>query len=244
MTKKLNQVLAIEKSIKTRVYNQITEYHKATQKSDLLEGFQKTYQPLREDAVGQPPQSKNVQFNATEVFKDVQKSLSELFNVTASKDWSNCSAKADIAVDGKTLVTGAPATYLLFLDKQLTDLNTFVSKFSELDPSVDWQVDSAHGLWKSGVIETQRTEKVQEGITLAPPTKEHPAQTQLITKDVVVGKWVSTRFSGAMPKTRKVQLVERIQKLHSAVKEALEEANTATAVEQNTADSIFGYLFA
>ena len=40
---KLNQVLAIEKGIKTRVYAEFTELHQATQKPALMNGFHKAY---------------------------------------------------------------------------------------------------------------------------------------------------------------------------------------------------------
>ena len=38
---KLNQILAIEKGIKTRVYGEFTELHNATQKPALMNGFHK-----------------------------------------------------------------------------------------------------------------------------------------------------------------------------------------------------------
>ena len=38
-------------------------------------------------------------------------------------------AKADLVVDGVTLAKDLPVTYLLFLEKQLTELKAFVSKF-------------------------------------------------------------------------------------------------------------------
>ena len=41
---KLNQIIAIEKGIKSRVYGDLTELNKAIQKPDLFNGFQKTYQ--------------------------------------------------------------------------------------------------------------------------------------------------------------------------------------------------------
>ena len=46
---KLNQILAIEKGIKTRVYADFTELHQATQKPALMNGFHKAYQPRDED---------------------------------------------------------------------------------------------------------------------------------------------------------------------------------------------------
>lgn len=244
MAKKLNQILAIEKQVKTKSYGLLTELHKTTQKHDLTDGFTKTYQPVKDDGTKLPSESKKVQINADDVFKEVAKSLTELFDVTAAKDWANCSAKADVTVDNIVLVKDAPSTYLLFLKKQLTDMEAFISKFVELKPDVNWSVDGASGLNKSDAITTHRTEKLQESIVMYPATPEHPAQTQMITKDVLVGHWTTTYFSGALSKPRKTQLIERVQKLLKAVKEALESANMAQAPDQTIGESFFNYLFA
>jgi hypothetical protein len=40
---KLNQILAVEKGIKTRVYAELAELAQATQKPALVNGFMKTY---------------------------------------------------------------------------------------------------------------------------------------------------------------------------------------------------------
>jgi len=47
------------------------------------------------------------------------------------------------------LLADVPVTYLLFLEKQLTDLRTFVDKLPVLDPSVVWLQDPSSGDWRS-----------------------------------------------------------------------------------------------
>ncbi|MDQ3812829.1 MAG: hypothetical protein M3347_02630 [Armatimonadota bacterium] len=42
MSQKLNQVVAIEKGVKSRVYGEVTELHKTSQKPELFNGFIKT----------------------------------------------------------------------------------------------------------------------------------------------------------------------------------------------------------
>lgn len=49
-----------------------------------------------------------------------------LFDVTATKDWANCEARADVTVDGWVLVSAVPVSCLLFLEKRLTDIYAFV----------------------------------------------------------------------------------------------------------------------
>jgi hypothetical protein len=240
---KLNQILAIEKGIKTRVYAEFSELHQATQKAALMNGFHKSYQPRDEEGETYPPESQKVQHNANEVLERVGVSLAELFDITATKDWTNCNARADVVVDGRPLVKDVPATYLLFLEKQLTDLHTFVSKMAELDPGSDWSVDPGTGLYKTEQTLTQRTKKVQRPITLYEATKEHPAQTQLITEDVVAGTWMTIKYSGAIPAPRKKQLLGRIEKLSNAVKFAREQANAAEATDKKLGKEVFDFLF-
>src|SRR5882672_589375 len=97
---KLNQILAIEKGIKTRVYAEFTDLHQATQKPALMNGFQKSYHPRDEEGETYPPEAQKVQHNASDVLDRVGVSLAELFDITATKDWANCTARADVIVDG------------------------------------------------------------------------------------------------------------------------------------------------
>ena len=85
---KLNQILAIEKGIKTRVYADFTELHQATQKPALMNGFHKAYQPRDEDGETYPSESQKVQHSAAEVLERVASGLTELFDITAIKDLS------------------------------------------------------------------------------------------------------------------------------------------------------------
>ena len=240
---KLNQVLAIEKGIKTRVYAEFSELHQATQKPALMNGFHKSYQPRQETDETYPAESQKVQHSAADVIDRISGSLAELFDVTATKDWTNCVARADVIIDGKVLLKDVPATYLLFLEKQLSDLHTFIGKMTELDPGSDWAMDPGTGLYKTDTQLTQRTKKVQRPITLYEATKEHPAQTQLITEDQIAGTWVTIKYSGAIPVPRKKALLARIEKLTNAVKFAREQANAAEATDKKLGKEVFEFLF-
>lgn len=240
---KLNQIVAIEKSVKSRVYGDFTELHKASQKADLFTGFSKNYRKRDEEGEEYPPEQKRVQLEAGETLNQVAKLLTELFDVTATKDFANCTAFADVVVDGQILIEQAPVPFLLFLEKQLTDLHTFVDKMPTLDPADDWIGDPNSGLYKTASIATQRTKKVQRPVVLYEATEKHPAQTQLITEDVVVGYWDTVKQSGALPIPRKRQLLDRIEKLSQAVKFAREQANDSEAPEKSVGASVFGYLF-
>lgn len=241
---KLNQIIAIEKGTKGRVYGEITEMHKTSQKPALFNGFVKTYRRKDEDGEEYPAERQKVQCTVEESLTKAQVLLSELVDITATKDWANCSAAASIEVDGKVLVENVPVTNLLFLEKQLTDLHTFISKLPVLDESDEWRKDESSGLFKTDSIPTHRTKKVQRPIVLYDATKEHPAQTQLLTEDVTVGYWDTVKHSGAMQGVRRQQLLERVERLVKAVKFAREAANGAEAEKKHIAEPLFAYLFA
>lgn len=243
MTTKLNQIIAIEKGIKARSYSDLSELNKIVQKPDLFNGFSKQYQSKDDDGETLPPENKRVQFVTTDVLRSVERSLSELFDVTARKDYTNCVAKADVVVDDEVIVTQAPVSFLLFMEKQLTDIRTFVSNLPVLDESENWKKDDNSGLYKTDDVQTHRTKKVIKPIVLYPATPEHPAQTQLVNEDVIAGFWTMVKTSGAMPKPAKQKLQEKVEKLLRATKEAREYANISDEVTvPEVGSSIFNYI--
>lgn len=243
MTAKLNQIIAIEKGAKNRIYSKITELHKQAQKADLFYGFHKTYEPKDENGEQFPPEQKKVVLRSNEVLEEVKSLLVEIMDITATKDFANMSASADITVKSQTLAKDVPVPYLLFLEKQLTDLRTFVDKMPVLDEGDDWGKDDVTGLFKTAPITKHRTQKVSEAIVLYDATKEHPAQTQLITKDVTVGHWREVKQSGAITRNDKRQILEKIEAVLNAVKTAREEANSTEAPEKHIGADLLGYIF-
>lgn len=242
---KLNQIIAIEKGIKSRVHSEVTEAYKAIQKPDLFNGFSKTYQSNDENGDKLPPEKKQVHHTYEEMLRTIEGSMSQLFDVTARKDWSNQLSAADILVNGDKIVEQAPVPYLLFLEKNLTDIRTMVAAMPVLDPSEEWKQDEKSGLSRTEVSKTHRTKKVQRPIVLFPATPEHPAQTQLITEDVIDGYWSTTKLSGAMPSTLKETVLSRVDELIIAVKEAREKANGNEEAHNSpkAGEAIFGYIF-
>ncbi|WP_240039124.1 MULTISPECIES: hypothetical protein [Okeania] len=96
---------------------ELAEAQKALQKPALLSGISRTYHPKDEEREQLPPESKKVEVKAEEIIRKTSEVLTKLFDVTVTKDWTNCTARADVVVDGQTLLTQAPVSYLLFLEK-------------------------------------------------------------------------------------------------------------------------------
>lgn len=105
-------------------------------------------------------------------------------------------------------------------------------------------MDPNSGLFRSGEIKTQVAQKVTDVLVKYQATVQHPAQTEVITRDELVGHWTTTKLSGALPKPLKQDILERIQQLQLAVKEALEEANGSVDVPENDFGAkVFGHIF-
>lgn len=240
----LHHVLAIAKGMKSQEYSDLTTYHKLCQKTELFHGFTKTYERLDEAGEELPSERKKVQYTAEGVIKEVRAKKAEYLIVEARREWTDCVARADIVLNGSVLVAHVPVTYLLFLEKQLVDLRTFVEKLPTLDTAEDWALDGNSGLHKTPVTKTHRTKKVEQPIVLYDATKEHPAQTQLITKDVLAGYWYNVKESGALPVPQQAAMLERVEALLHAVKQARETANSTEVVEPpEVARALLGHIF-
>jgi hypothetical protein len=239
---KLNQIIAVEKGTQSRTARSITDAYHLIQKPALLAGISRTYRPKDEEGESLPPESTKVQVKAEGVLRDVATAMTNLFDVVATKDWANRVAKADVVVEGRPILTDVPVSYLLFLEKQLTDLKTFLEKLPTLDAAESWTFDEGQDVWRADAVETARTKKVPRNHVKYEATEKHPAQVEMYYEDVVVGTWTKVTFSGAMPTHRINQLRERIDKLQDAVKSAREEANGIEVEQQRLGGAIFDFL--
>lgn len=240
---KLNQVIATVSSKKTKATQVLTDAYHRIQKADLFAGISKTYQPKDEEGDRLPPEQKSIQVKANDLIRDAVQALTEMYDVVATQDAANCSAKADVVVDGKAVLKQVPVTTLLFLEKQLTDITTFVSKLPTLDPAEVWQYNESSDQYATFPQETARTKKVPKAFIKYEATKEHPAQVDMFHEDVVAGYWKTTKFSGAIPAKKKNELLDRVRKLHEAVVKAREEANSIEAPNTSIGKEVFTYIF-
>ncbi|KKN31052.1 hypothetical protein LCGC14_0828030 [marine sediment metagenome] len=239
---KMHQVISIESGTKTRVMRDLTAIYHNLQHAPGFAGLTKTYEPTDEEGVQFPDEGQLVQQEVETLLQQVAETVTELFDVVATKDRGNCEARADVVVDDKPLLKDVPATHLLFLEKQLKDIQTVVDKIPTLDPAYEWKKDEAGG-YRSNAVTTTKTQKVPEVIQVAKATEHHPEQAQLINVDRLAGHWTTTKLSGAISADRKKQLRGRIATLINAVKFAREAANNTEIDRREVGTTIFGYLF-
>lgn len=227
---KNHHLLAVESSTKGRSAEKLTAIYKAFQKPDLFNGHVKTWVPRAENQDAAffemlPDEKRNVQQNVDASLKVIREQHTELFDLTFQLNVTNALAKADVIVDGVTIIKDAPVTYLLWLGHQLDDLHTEIKKVPTLDAAEKWTFEKEQNQYRTEPSEQVRTKKLQQPLVLHPATKEHPAQVKEITEDVRTGNWRTVKFSSAMPVDKRDALLTKIEKLQHAVKQARETAN-------------------
>jgi hypothetical protein len=243
MTQHLSQVIAVEKDIKDKASQKLAHARGVFGNRGVLSGIARTYTPIEDGGEVLPAESTRVQHTVAQVLKDTQESLVALFDTTATKDYTNCVAKADIIVDGKTLLKGVPATYILFLEKQVAELLSFVKSIPTLDASEEWQHNQALDTWATPPVETIRSKKVMRNHVLAEATDKHPAQVQVYAEDIPAGRWKTIKYSGAMPATEHNAMIARIERLQRAIKHAREDANRQEVTQQHAGEPLLHYIF-
>lgn len=248
---KNHHLLAIEQSVKSKVDEKITALYKMFQKPDLFNGHVKTWQARTENQDSStyemlPDERKNVQQSVADGLKVIREQQTELFDLTFQLNVTNALAKADVAVDGVTILKDAPVTYLLWLGHQLDNMHTEIKKLPTLDSAEKWEHDSEQNCYATKPSEQARTKKLQVPLVLHPATKEHPAQVKEITEDVRTGTWKTIKYSTAMPADKRDAMLARVEKLQHAVKQAKETANDIEVPKglPSAGKAIYDFVFA
>jgi hypothetical protein len=253
----LHQIVAILPGKKTRVKKDLETriYHILDRAPAVFNGLTKVYTPAATTEDGEQPSEFSetrpaetvlVQMTAEQVVDELTTGLADLIDTVATMDRANCLAKADVKVGDRVICEQVPVTTLMMLEKELSDLASVVGRFPTLDPAISWRKDPARGedgVYVSDVVESNSGKKIPKVVTLAPPTKEHPAQVTMVQEDVVVGRWALTKFSGAMTPQRVAGIKQRIEILREAVKFAREEANNITVEDVSYGEEFLNFVF-
>lgn len=240
---RLNQIVAVERGTKSTTESDITRVYHLAQRQELFAGLIKTYTPKDDEGETLPGESQLVVAKVPDLVAEFTASLSNLFDITATKVFANGNAKANVMVDDVVLVEDVPVEYLLFLEKRLIDVMTFLSKLPTLDPTFEWHSNGVVGQYQTDPSRTHRTKKVPRPFIKAVATDKHAAQVDVINEDETVGYWDTTRLSGAVTPAWVSAAKGRVVKLQAAVKFAREEANSIEVTQQKVAKPIFDYLF-
>jgi hypothetical protein len=248
----LHQLIAAHKTIASTAAARFDTVHHRAQAHHVdgpFHGKSRVYRPKDQDNGEQlPAEYKRVQLTADELIADGVSALTDFFDATATRDWANCEARADVKIGDKTIVKQAPVSFLLWLEKQLVNQRTLIQKLPVLSAEETWTWDDAQACYVSRPTISVRTTKTPRNHELAPAVISpngniEKAQVQVYMDDVAQGEWTVVKHSGALPMKQVRELLARIQTLLIAVKYAREEANRKSIDTVQVARPIFGYLY-
>lgn len=174
----------------------------------------------------------------------VSKLVAKHYDILLTKEQTNTKAFSDLVLDGQVIASNLPATFLLGMESRLKGLRHMYLTLPTLDPSVKWTLDPSQGegVYRGDMTPTHKTEKTIAYKVLVEATDKHPAQIEKWNEDRVVAVINTTRFSGMISPARKAEMITRIDKLISAVKQARQRANMAEVTQSKIGETIFDYI--
>jgi len=172
------------------------------------------------------------------------KAMIRLFDVLAQRDATNQTTKADVVLDGKVIAKDLPGTFLLSMEQRLKQFRPLLEAVPTLDPAIAWaeDKDKGVGVWRSPEQTAFRTEKVLDVLTLSPATDKHPAQVKEYTIDKRVARVDTVHYAGAWSTARKAEVLNRLDKLSAAIKQARMRANMGEVVDVHPGKSLLDYV--
>lgn len=240
---KLNEIIAITTGRKGQVLKHLTEIYHKFQREGLFDGLSRTYKPRQEEGEQFPSEKKQPQLRVSDLLNDACRELGEFLDLTLTLDVGNAKATADIEVGNEALLKDVPVTTLLFLEKQILEVITLISKIPTPDPAETWTHDANQDMLATSPAMTAKTKKVKKVIVKYEATEEHPAQTELIDEDVVVGDWTQILYTTRMAAAVKRDMMQRARQLLDAIKIAREKANSKEVEKQKMSNSLLKYVF-
>jgi len=237
------EIIVIERGVKSAAMRKITNIYHGAQQSGRFVGMTKQYTPKDDDGEIVPTETRRVQTTVQKEIEAVFAVMSEWLDVAATRDVGNCVARADLVLNGTVLLKQVPVHFLLFLEKQLTDLRTFIAALPVLDPAEAWFWDEEVELYKTAPRVTTRSVTKVVPLVLLAPTDKHPGQAQTVKEQIQTGTFLETKMSGAIKESAQQLLLRRVDELYQAVQVAREVANKTHISVVKAGDVILDYIF-
>lgn len=246
---KLHELLAVESDLQGAA-NKIMAETKDTfnKRADHFTGFHKDLTMLdaaREPEAAAGAEHKELVSTVDEKLAYTEKTVIKYFDALLQKEKTNQNAKADLIVDGVTIGKDLPATFLLGLETRLKAVKEYYEAIPTLQPGVAWVPDTTQrpGVYKASTQDVRtKTEKTIKAKVLYDATKEHPAQIDKWTEDVVIGLFKTDRWSGMLSPAQKSELLGRLDALMQATKQARQRANHAEVVSDHIGKALFDFV--
>ncbi len=226
---KLHELLAVRGELATQAAKVRGELASTIEKKrHLFTQKRVVFTPSEENAQPQTEEQSDIQSSVGKELDWISPFLSKAIDASYQVDEANTEARADIVLeDDSILLKGVPGTTLLELEKRVTEIHNLIDKIPTLDPAKGFKLDSQSGYYQAREINKSRTKKIKDVLIKYAATKEHPAQTEVIDKDVVVGKITENEWSAMLTPAEKAEVLARVEMLSRAVRAARSRANDA-----------------
>ena len=241
---KLHELLAVEPDLKGASEKIIGEtINTFTKKQHHFIERIKSYQPKDEDGDTFAAEKQEMVTTVPKKLDHTQEVVVRYLDGMAQKEFTNTEATAVLEVDGKPLIDmPLPATLLLALEGRLKQLREVYNAIPTLDPSETWHWDDKTKTYEAEAKQTYKAKKVYRNHVKAPATDKHPAQVETYTEDERVGTWTEKKWSGMVTPAEKALLLERLDVLARAVKQARQRANDTEVKKLSVGDALFNFI--
>lgn len=248
---KLHELLAAEKT-PTGAWNQLFEdtIKKFKNPAHFFDGHSKSLKMIEDTPANtaieeQAREEKPVTTTVLDTLDYALDIFAKAEDLQYQKNATNRKATGTVNWRGSPLLVDMPVNELLGLEARLTKMRLLFAEIPTLDATKHWAKADQIGanVWQTlHPEEATKTEKQVIPVVMSPATDKHPAQIQAVQKDVVVGKFTTTKRSGAATAIQKAEAIKRIDELLVEVKQARMRANETEAEKGTVADKIVSIL--
>jgi len=242
----LSKIITIEQAVRPDAEAYWRTARALLSREALLTGHEITHEAA-DGYLQQPANTERVQVNVTEILAELQRKLTRYLDVTLTKDSGNTGtdgARADVVVDDQVVLSNVPATFLLFLDKRLVELQADLRKIPVQSAAEDWAPSSETGLWRTAAVAVPTTTKEKAFKVVVDPTDKFPADVREVSRDVVTGTRTTVKLTSAPEPKWLRAVLARVAALREAVQMAIHEANRTEVTDQKAGAAIFSFIFA
>ena len=188
--------------------------------------------------------------SVTEKLDYLQKSIVKAFDVILQKEKTNIKATADVIIkveDGEDILIAenVPVQALVQLENHLQQIRDVVyNVIPTLDPKNSWYHDEqkGNGYYKTSESRKRKTKKEQSFVVVCDGTEYNKPEIREVTKDVQIGNWVETHFSGMMSPADKSEMLSRIETIIESIKKARARANQIDVEPGKIGAKIFDFI--
>lgn len=179
-----------------------------------------------------------------ETLKDALEAFVNAEDVQFQKNKAKQIATGSVMFRGERLLPDLPMDEMLGLESRLTKLRDLWEKIPTQDATRVWKPmpQIGIGVYEAEPEETAKTDKQVVPIILHEATKEHPANVQAIGKDVPVGRFITTKRTGAATALQKFEALKLIDELIVEIKSARQRANQTEAPEGKVGQTLVDLL--